>query len=155
MASAPQGGQEGTLTHIAVTSDGPSAPIPALSPTCRVTNPRGEAVDLCEMVPLTQCGTMVDTTGVLSRARLEDNGAFRRAALKLAARHKHQCYLKVLHKRPLVVDWISLSSCWSEILALIRVEMKDLLYIQALLNGTWQKRGSPAFLCISMTEALL
>lgn len=48
-------------------------------------------------------------------------------------------------KRPLVVGWITLSRRWSEILALIRVETKDLLYIQALLNGTWQKGGGPAF----------
>lgn len=32
----------------------------------------------------------------------------------------------------------------SETLPVIRVEMKDLLYIQVILNGTWQSRGAKA-----------
>ena len=32
----------------------------------------------------------------------------------------------------------------SEILPVIRVEMKDLVYIQVILNGTWQSRGAKA-----------
>lgn len=58
-----------TWPRVSVTSDGPSVPIAALSPTCQVTNPPGQAVYLCKMVPSTQCGTAVDATGVLSRER--------------------------------------------------------------------------------------
>lgn len=32
----------------------------------------------------------------------------------------------------------------SEILPVIRVEMKDLVYIQVILSGTWQSRGAKA-----------
>lgn len=36
------------------------------------------------------------------------------------------------------------SSWQSETLPVIRVEMKDLVYIQVILNGTWQSRAAKA-----------
>lgn len=56
-------------------------------------------------------------------------------------------YIFTAVKVPVFVLYLqNYSGCsWqNEILPVIRVEMKDLVYIQVILNGTWQSRGDKA-----------
>lgn len=56
---------------------------------------------------------------------------------------KFTLYLRC-SKRAYVCSILAELQWRSEILPVIRVEMKDLVYIQVILNGTWQSRGAKA-----------